>query len=105
MSSPRRRRALATLVFALALALAAAACGDSSGAGAQSSARSGPRTLTFWLMDSVAPPAVIDAVNAEWKKAHPNDTVKVEVQQWNNITTKLHAAVAGSRPPDGVSVD
>ena len=104
MSSPRRRRTLATLALALALALAAAACGDSSGDGDQSSAQSGPRTLTIWLMDASAPPAVIDGVNAEWKKAHPNDTVKVELQQWNNITTKLDAAFAGSSPPDVVEL-
>ena len=55
-------------------------------------------------MDASAPPAVIDAVNAEWKKAHPNDTVKVELQQWNNVTTKLDAAFAGSSPPDVVEL-
>ena len=43
-------------------------------------------------------------MNAEWKKAHPNDTVKVELQQWNNITTKLDAAFAGSSPPDVVEL-
>jgi N,N'-diacetylchitobiose transport system substrate-binding protein len=104
MLTPRRRRALATLAFALALALGAAACGGSSGDGDKSSAQSGPRTLTIWLMTGSAPPAVVDAVNAEWKKAHPNDTVKVELQQWNNITTKLDAAFAGSSPPDVVEL-
>ena len=55
-------------------------------------------------MEGSALPACIDAVNAEWKKAHPNDTVKVELQQWNNITTKLDAAFAGSNPPDVVEL-
>ena len=104
MSTPRRRRALAVLAFALALTLGAAACGGSSGDGDKSAAQSGPRTLTIWLMTGSAPPAVVDAVNAEWKKAHPNDTVKVELQQWNNITTKLDAAFAGSSPPDVVEL-
>jgi N,N'-diacetylchitobiose transport system substrate-binding protein len=104
MSSPRRRRALATLAFALALTLGAAACGDSSGDGDRSEAQSGPRTLTIWLMEGSAPPKVVDAVNADWKTAHPNDTVKVELQQWNNITTKLDAAFAGSNPPDVVEL-
>src|SRR5215212_6046062 len=102
MSTPRHRRALAVLAFALALG--AAACGGSSGDGDKSAAQSGPRTLTIWLMTGSAPPAVVDAVNAEWKKAHPNDTVKVELQQWNNITTKLDAAFAGSSPPDVVEL-
>ena len=60
--------------------------------------------MTIWLMEGSAPPKVVDAVNAEWKKAHPNDTVKVELQQWNNITTKLDAAFAGSSPPDVVEL-
>src|ERR671918_458739 len=100
MSSLLRHRITAALALALALALGAAACGDSSDDGGQSSAQTGPRTLTIWLMEGSAPPAVVDAVNAEWKKAHPNDTVKVQLQQWNNVTTKLDAAFAGSSPPD-----
>src|SRR5215216_2646906 len=104
MSTPRRRRALAVLAFALALVLGVAACGGSSDKGDQSSAQTGPRTLTIWLMEASAPPAVVDGVNAEWKKAHANDTVKVELQQWNNITTKLDAAFAGSNPPDVVEL-
>jgi N,N'-diacetylchitobiose transport system substrate-binding protein len=102
--SARRPRVLAALAFALALALGLAACGESSDEGGQPSTQSGPRTLTIWLMEGSAPPKVIDAVNADWKQAHPNDTVKVELQQWNNITTKLDAAFAGSSPPDVVEL-
>ena len=104
MSSFYRRRVTAALALAFALVLGVAACGDSSGDGDQASTESGPRTLTIWLMEGSAPPAVVDAVNAEWKKAHPNDTVKVELQQWNNVTTKLDAAFAGSSPPDVVEL-
>ncbi|HEY4791539.1 MAG TPA: extracellular solute-binding protein, partial [Actinomycetes bacterium] len=104
MSTPRRHRITAALALAVALVLGVAACGGSSDKGDQSSAQTGPRTLTIWLMTGSAPPAVVDAVNAEWKKAHPNDTVKVELQQWNNITTKLDAAFAGSSPPDVVEL-
>src|SRR5215211_684599 len=104
MPSSRRHRLSAVLALAVALVLGVAACGESGGDGDKSSAQSGPRTLTIWLMTGSAPPAVVDAVNAEWKKAHPNDTVKVELQQWNNITTKLDAAFAGSSPPDVVEL-
>jgi N,N'-diacetylchitobiose transport system substrate-binding protein len=104
MSTSRRHRITAALAISLALVLGVAACGGSSNEGDQSSTQSGPRTLTVWLMTGSAPPAVIDAVNAEWKKAHPNDTVKVELQQWNNVTTKLDAAFAGSSPPDVVEL-
>jgi N,N'-diacetylchitobiose transport system substrate-binding protein len=104
MSSSLRHRLTTVLALVFALVLGAAACGDSSGDGDQSEAQSGPRTLTVWLMEASAPPAVIEAVNAEWKKGHPNDTVKIELQQWNNITTKLDAAFAGSNPPDVVEL-
>jgi len=90
------------LALIVATAFVLSACGGSDEKGDQSSAQSGPRTMTIWLMEGSAPPKVVDAVNAEWKKAHPNDTVKVELQQWNNITTKLDAAFAGSSPPDVV---
>ncbi|HEX7147648.1 MAG TPA: extracellular solute-binding protein, partial [Actinomycetota bacterium] len=102
--STARRRVTAALALAVALVLGVAACGESGSDGDQSSAQSGPRTMTIWLMEGSAPPAVVEAVNAEWKKAHPNDTVKVELQQWNNITTKLDAAFAGSSPPDVVEL-
>ena len=94
----RRLRIAAVLASALALLLAACGGGDSGSGGQQ--AQAGPRTLTVWLMEGSAPPQVIDAVNAEFKTKHPNDTVKVQLQQWNNVTTKLDAAFAGSSPPD-----
>ena len=95
----RRLRISAILAFALALLLAACGGDEPSGSGGQQ-APAGPRTLTIWLMEGSAPPQVIDAVNADFKAAHPNDTVKVQLQQWSNVTTKLDAAFAGSSPPD-----
>jgi N,N'-diacetylchitobiose transport system substrate-binding protein len=94
----RRLRISAILAFALMLLLAACGGDEPSGSGQQ--AQAGPRTLTVWLMEGSAPPQVIDAVNADFKAAHPNDTVKVQLQQWSNVTTKLDAAFAGSSPPD-----
>jgi N,N'-diacetylchitobiose transport system substrate-binding protein len=104
MPSSRRHRISAALALAVALVLGVAACGGSSDNGGKSSTQTGPRTLNIWLMEGSAPPAVVDAVNAEWKKAHPNDTVKIQLQQWNNITTKLDAAFAGASPPDVVEL-
>jgi N,N'-diacetylchitobiose transport system substrate-binding protein len=95
----RRLRISAILAFAMALLLAACG-GDDEPSGAGQQAQAGPRTLTVWLMEGSAPPQVIDAVNADFKAAHPNDTVKVQLQQWSNVTTKLDAAFAGSSPPD-----
>ena len=95
----RRLRISAILAFAMALLLAACGGDEPSGSGGQQ-AQTGPRTLTIWLMEGSAPPQVIEAVNAAFKTAHPNDTVKVQLQQWSNVTTKLDAAFAGSSPPD-----
>jgi len=95
----RRLRISAILAFAMALLLAACGGDEPSGSGGQQ-AQTGPRTLTIWLMEGSAPPQVIEAVNADFKTAHPNDTVKVQLQQWSNVTTKLDAAFAGSSPPD-----
>ena len=95
----RRLRISVILAFAMALLLAACGGDEPSGSGGQP-AQTGPRTLTIWLMEGSAPPQVIEAVNADFKTAHPNDTVKVQLQQWSNVTTKLDAAFAGSSPPD-----
>ena len=95
----RRLRISAILAFAMALLLAACGGDEPSGSGGQQ-AQAGPRTLTIWLMEGSAPPQVVEAVNADFKTAHPNDTVKVQLQQWSNVTTKLDAAFAGSSPPD-----
>ena len=95
----RRLRISVILAFAMALLLAACGGDEPSGSGGQQ-AQTGPRTLTIWLMEGSAPPQVIEAVNADFKTAHPNDTVKVQLQQWSNVTTKLDAAFAGSSPPD-----
>ena len=93
------RRLLVPAVLAAALMVVLAACGKSSD-NKQSAASSGPQTLTVWLMTGSAPPAIIDGVNAALKQAHPNVTVKVQLQQWSDVTTKLDAAFAGANPPD-----
>jgi N,N'-diacetylchitobiose transport system substrate-binding protein len=100
------RRPLTALALGLALLLGLAACGnDSSDSGtAGQSGAAAPRTLTVWLMTGSAPPPIIDGVNAALKQAHPEVTVKVQLQQWANITTKLDAAFAGANPPDVVEL-
>ena len=89
-------------VASVAVALIAAACGGSSSETNNPSSQTG--TLTVWLMNGSAPQSVIDEVNADFKVKYPNVTVKVEIQQWGDIGTKLDTAFGGSTPPDVVEL-
>jgi N,N'-diacetylchitobiose transport system substrate-binding protein len=80
----------------LAIATVAAACGGSPA----TTPGSETGTLTVWLMTGSAPTSVVDGVNADFKAKHPNVTVKVELQNWGDIGTKLDTGFAGSTPPD-----
>ena len=88
-------------VCSVAIAVVAAACGGTGGEN-NPSAQTG--TLTVWLMNGSAPPSVIDEVNKDFNAKYPNVTVKVEIQQWGDIGTKLDTAFGGSTPPDVVEL-
>src|SRR6266702_1654309 len=94
----RFRKAWSTVVFTT-FAVLATACGGSTATPAEESG-----TLTVWLMNGSAPASVIDSVNADFKAKYPNVTVKVELQQWGDIGTKLDTAFVGSTPPDVVEL-
>jgi N,N'-diacetylchitobiose transport system substrate-binding protein len=47
---------------------------------------------------------VVDGTNADFKAKFPNVTVKVELQKWGEIGTKLDTGFAGSNPPDVVEL-
>jgi N,N'-diacetylchitobiose transport system substrate-binding protein len=88
-------------VLTIGLAVIATACGGGNNAtnGANQSG-----TLTVWLMNGSAPQSVVDGVNADFKAKYPNVTVKVELQQWSDIGTKLDTGFTGSTPPDVVEL-
>ncbi|TMB87592.1 MAG: extracellular solute-binding protein [Chloroflexi bacterium] len=83
----------------MAIAVVVAACGGTSNTPGNESG-----TLTVWLMTGSAPPSVVDGVNTDFKAKHPNVTVKVELQNWGDISTKLDTGFAGSTPPDVVEL-
>ena len=89
------------MVVFTTLAVLATACGGSTGP-ANPAEETG--TLTVWLMNGSAPQSVIDSVNADFKAKYPKVDVKVEIQQWGDIGTKLDTAYAGSTPPDVVEL-
>jgi N,N'-diacetylchitobiose transport system substrate-binding protein len=93
-------RKLLVGAIGMAIAMVVAACGG----GATPAPGSETGTLTVWLMNGSAPSSVVDAVNADFKTKHPNVTVKVEIQQWSDIGTKLDTGLTGSTPPDVVEL-
>ena len=88
--------------FAVLVTVIAAACGGTTGNTNNAASQTG--TLTIWLMNGSAPTTVIDEVNSDFKAKYPNVTVKVEIQQWSDIGTKLDTGFAGSTPPDVIEL-
>ena len=96
------RRSLTVLACAAAVALSVTACGGVSGSSAAPS-QTGPKTLTVWLMDGDLSTAATAAINSAFEKA-TGAKVKVEIQEWDNINTKISTALAQSDPPDVIEI-
>ena len=96
----KRHLAVACSIGLTAL-LALTACAGSS-AGSSSSSHKGS-TLTVWLMqDTLTSDSQAAIVSAFEKKTGAK--VKVEIQQWDNINTKLTSALATDTPPDVIEI-
>ncbi|PRB18273.1 extracellular solute-binding protein [Microbacterium sp. MYb62] len=62
-------------------------------------------TLTVWMMTGgPGDKPIIEDVNAAFEKKYPDMDVKVEIQQWDNIATKLTTALASGNGPDIVEM-
>ncbi|MBS2539780.1 extracellular solute-binding protein [Catenulispora sp. NF23] len=96
------------------LVLGASACSSSSSgpggsaSGAQSAAVAGPgsgtgKTLTVWYMDGDLSDAVVKAIGDKFTAA-TGARVKVEIQQWDGINTKIATALAQDNPPDVIEI-
>lgn len=101
----RKSRILAIGAVGIAAALALSAC-SGSGAGNTSGGSSTigkvdgkGKTITVWAMTGDLSPKTLDAINAEFTK-ETGAKVKVQTQQWTNISTKITTALATSTPPD-----
>ncbi|WP_034263653.1 extracellular solute-binding protein [Actinospica robiniae] len=107
-----RTRIAPALGVAVALALGAAGCSSSSapaGAGsapgvAIAGAGSGTgKTLTVWYMQDDLTSTTVDAIDSAFTAA-TGAKVKVQIQQWANINTKLITALAQNDPPDVIEI-
>ncbi|MFC1408090.1 extracellular solute-binding protein [Streptacidiphilus sp. N1-12] len=102
------RRTWTAVAVGLALACTVTACSSGGGsatkagsAGTAGSAKA--RTLTVWYMDGDLSDKAVAAINAAFTKA-TGAQVKVQIQEWDNINTKLTTALAGDNPPDVLEI-
>jgi N,N'-diacetylchitobiose transport system substrate-binding protein len=98
MNRSRLRCAIAGLSV---VAFGLAGCGSGGGGSAAQS----NQTLTIWMMTGgPGDNALIQDVNKEFATKHPDMKVDIQIQQWDNIVTKLTTALATSKPPDIVEM-
>jgi N,N'-diacetylchitobiose transport system substrate-binding protein len=107
-----RIRTMAALAAGVALALTASACARSGDGGSTNTqptskiagAGSGVgKTITVWYMQDDLSDAVQKAINDKFT-ALTGAQVKVEIQQWDGINTKIATALAQDNPPDIVEL-
>ncbi|MBB5897209.1 extracellular solute-binding protein [Kutzneria kofuensis] len=91
------RRSTAASAMA-AVALAVSACG----AGSAENASQG-KAITVWLMDGDLSDKAVAAINTAFEKA-TGATVTVQVQEWDNINTKISTALAQDSTPDVLEI-
>jgi N,N'-diacetylchitobiose transport system substrate-binding protein len=92
------------LGIATALALSACAAGGAGSTGPTIGTTSGKgKTITVWAMNGDLTNNTLDAINTQFTK-ETGAKVKVQLQQWANITTKVTTALATSTPPDVVDL-
>ncbi|EWM10774.1 sugar transporter sugar-binding protein [Kutzneria sp. 744] len=94
-SDAMSRRSLAALAMA-AVALTAAC-------GAGPAVTSQHKAITVWLMDGDLSDKAVAAINAAFEKA-TGATVTVQVQEWDNINTKISTALAQDSTPDVLEI-
>lgn len=90
-----RYRRLVAGAAAVAACLSAAACGGSSGPAG------GDKTVTLWHMEQ--PPnrvAVFQKLIDSYNATNPEYKVQAQVQDWNQIYTKISGAVQSKTQPD-----
>jgi N,N'-diacetylchitobiose transport system substrate-binding protein len=90
---------LAAAASAAALALTGCVSGGGTHSGKSDS------SLTVWMMTGgPGETPLMKDVNARFAKKHPGVKVHIEIQQWDNIVTKLTTALATGNPPDIVEM-
>lgn len=91
-------RIIKSAAAALAVGLLTAGCGSASG-GSGESVSGGPDkgTVRVWFMQDSIPQAAQDYLKTAFEKEHPGSTLKIEIQQWDDIIAKLQTAMASEK--------
>jgi len=96
-------KALTAVAAGAGLMLAATGCSGGGSNGGGDDVKTG--TLTVWMMTGgPGDSPLIDDVNKKFAADYPDMDVKVEVQQWDNIATKITTALASGNGPDIVEM-
>ena len=96
-----RARTISAVVLA-GVALAVIASSASGGTSARSAS-----SITVWLQTDAQAAnwqPIVNAVNADFQKAHPGVSVNVQFQTWGNHLQKLDATLAGGNAPDVIEM-
>ena len=104
MSQHTTRRRVIALATACVLSLGLAACGKSStpdaSASSDTSAVAG-KTVRVWFMEGSISDDAIAYLEKTFAEQNPGNTLKVEIQPWDGIVSKLQTSLASkSESPD-----
>ena len=93
-------RFIAAVVICACLALSTAATAPTKPTRAKAT------TLTVWLQEDARDnwAGVVNAANQAFERSHPDVSVKVEYQTWNQHLAKFDAAIAGNNVPDVIEM-
>ncbi|MFJ7219077.1 extracellular solute-binding protein [Amycolatopsis sp. NPDC098790] len=89
--------------FAAALAVAAVTATAACGSDAPAPAAAPGGQLTVWLMNGDLSDKATAAINAAFEKA-TGAKVAVQIQEWDNINTKISTALAQDNTPDVIEI-
>jgi N,N'-diacetylchitobiose transport system substrate-binding protein len=98
-----RTRTLTMLTAGLLAATTVAGCSSSGKPTTSASQPAAAKTITVWLMDGDLTDTTVAAINASFTAA-TGAKVNVQIQEWDDINTKISTALAQDNPPDVIDI-
>ncbi|MDO5729350.1 MAG: extracellular solute-binding protein [Actinomycetaceae bacterium] len=98
-------RKIAALAAAASLAFGVAGCSKDSEPGSSEAESQSGQTVRVWFMEGSISDEAQQYLVDEFAKANPGNELKVEVQQWDGIVSKLQTSLASkNESPDLVEI-